>query len=359
MEQSTLEAIDQVSRSAIEILEQMTARRAAAQAGQPQAGTTETTPPLVGQQPTQPGRHPASMQAGTPAAQHPQPQAALDAELLPQAQEPQPPPMLPSWPEAVRALPNAVLRTALFGAVAKGARRWIIEEQIAAMDGVEVSYSGQRLDQGDLDVWSTVLHVARRQALGTQCRATSYGLLKLMGKSDCGKNRATLEARVVRLVANAVKIRQGRYKYIGQLIAGASKDEITQEWVIELNPKLAQLFDADQFTQVEWAIRRALARQPMAQWLHAFYSSHAQPYPMREETLLKLSGSTDANLFSGRQTLRKALDAVVEACAAHGEAWAYEISDGLVRIEKRASGPQRRHLARQAKKAPRLPRKPG
>ena len=81
---------------------------------------------------------------------------------------------LPLWPEPVRAVPNGFLRSALFGAIAKGKRRYIDGEQLAALDGIEIRYTGQRLDQGDLDVWESVLHAVRLQELGSQCRLTSY-----------------------------------------------------------------------------------------------------------------------------------------------------------------------------------------
>jgi hypothetical protein len=257
---------------------------------------------------------------------------------------------LPLWPEPVRAAPNGFLRSALFGAIKKGPRRYMEKELIAAVDGVEIRYTGQRLDQGDLDVWESVLHAVRLQELGSECRLTSYALLKLMGKTDTGKNRATLHTRLTRLVANALEVKQGRYSYMGSLIAGAAKDEDTQEWVIELNPKLRPLFAADQFTQIEWAVRHALDGQPLAQWLHSFYASHAKPYPMKAETLLKLSGSENASPTSGRQKLRKALDAVTEASAAHGEGFSYDVRGDLVHVEKQAKGPQRRHLAKKAAK---------
>jgi hypothetical protein len=144
---------------------------------------------------------------------------------------------------------------ALVRAIAKGKRRYIDGEQLAALDGIEIRYTGQRLDQGDLDVWESVLHAVRLQELGSQCRLTSYALLKLMGKTDTGKNRAMLHERITRLRANALTVKQGRDTYIGSLINWADKDEETQEWVIELNPKLRPLFAPDQFTQVEWAVR--------------------------------------------------------------------------------------------------------
>ena len=261
---------------------------------------------------------------------------------------------LPIWPEPVRAVPNGFLRSALFGAIAKGKRRYIDGEQLAALDGVEIRYTGQRLDQGDLDVWESVLHAVRLQELGSQCRLTSYALLKLMGLTDTGKNRVTLNKRITRLVASALTVKQGRYTYIGSLIAGAAKDEDTQEWVIELDPRLCPLFAADQFTQIEWAVRHELNGHQLAQWLHGFYASHAKPFPMKVETLHRLCGS-GAELRRYRQTLGDALAAVEAASAAHGEGFGFEIRSDLVHVEKRASGPQRRHLAKLAKK-PRKPR---
>ena len=256
---------------------------------------------------------------------------------------------LPLWPEPVRAVPNGFLRSALFGAIAKGRRRYINGEDLAAVDGVTIRYKGERLDQGDLDVWESVLHAVRLQELGSQCRLTSYSLLKLMGKTDTGKNRTTLHNRIERLVANAVTVKQGRYTYIGGLIRFAAKDEETQEWVIELDEKLRPLFAGDQFTQVEWGVRHALDGQQLAQWLHGFYASHAKPFPMKAETLLKLSGGENADPHSGKQKLRKALDAVAEASAAHGEGFSYEIRGDLVHVEKKASGTQRLHLAKKGR----------
>ena len=274
---------------------------------------------------------------------------------LPGAPKPKTVVQLPLWPEPVRAVPNGFLRSALFGAIRKGRWRYLKAEQLAALDGIEIRYTGERLDQGDLDVWESVLHAVRLQELGSQCRVTSYALLKLMGKTDTGKNRATLNKRITRLVASALTVKQGRYSYIGSLIAGAAKDEETQEWVIELDAKLRPLFAADQFTQVEWAVRHKLDGKPLAQWLHGFYASHAAPFPLKIETLHRLCGSEAGEMWKFAQTLRKALDDVAEASAAHGEGFSSDIRGDLVHVEKKAQGAQRRHLAKKASK-PRKPR---
>lgn len=262
---------------------------------------------------------------------------------------------LPLWPQPVRAVPNGFLRSALFGAIAKGRRRYLQGELMASVDGVEIRYSGQRLDQGDLDVWACLLHAVRLQELGSRCRVTSYALLKLTGRSDTGKNRATLQARIERLVATALTVKQGRYSYIGSLIGFAAKDEETQGWVIELDNRLRSLFADDQFTQIEWAVRHDLDGYQLAQWLHGFYASHAKPFPLKVETLHKLCGSEMGRMDHFREKLRKALGALAEASAARGVSFSHEIRGDLVHVEKEASGTQRRHLARKADK-PRMPR---
>ena len=253
---------------------------------------------------------------------------------------------LPSWPEVVRGVPNAALRSALFGAIKKGARAYLERQEIHAQEGIRIVYTGARLDQGDLDVWETVLHIARVQALGDECRVTAYQLLKTLGKTDTGINRDTLERRLSRMKATGVDVDTGRYSYEGSLIDEVFRDKETRQYVIRLNPKLSALFAADQFTQVDWTVRHALDGKPLAQWLHGYYASHAKPYPVNVATLLKLSGSENEDPSSGRQKLRKALDALANASEANGQLFSHDILGDLVHVQKLASRTQRRHLAK-------------
>ena len=258
---------------------------------------------------------------------------------------------LPLWPDHVRAVPNGFLRSALFGVVAKGKRRFVKTERIASLDGIEIRYTGERLDQSDLDVWETVLHITRVQALGKHCRVTSYCLLKLMGKTDSGKNRETLHARITRLRAGAIEIKQGRYIFIGGLLDEARKDEVTQEWLITVNPRLRDLYSPDQFTMVDWTVRNALDGHQLAQWLHGFYASHARPFPIKVETLHMLCGSQAGMLSDFKKKLRKALDAVVETSNAHCSQFHYELYGELLHVTKKPSRTQFRHLVRRGKVA--------
>jgi len=252
---------------------------------------------------------------------------------------------LPPWPEATRGVPNPVLRSALFGAIKKGPRRYLEREQIAALEGINMYYTGQRLDQGDLDLWMNVLHVARCQAMGEQCQFTAYAMLKLLGKTDTGSNRATLYKRLMRLKANALEVQLGRYSYAGSLIADVYRDTETHEYVLVLNPKLQPLFARDQFTQVDWDVRHALNGKPLAQWLHGYYASHAKQYPISIATIHRLCGSESLLLSDFKKDLKKALCAVQEAGEAHDQPFSSDIKGHLVYVEKMGSGSQRRHVA--------------
>jgi len=257
---------------------------------------------------------------------------------------------LPFWPEAVRAVPNGMLRSALFGAIRRGARRYMERERIAALEGIEIFYTGQRLDQGDLDIWEMILHIARLQNLGNECRTTAYQLLKATGKADTGGNREVLHIRLMRLKATSVEIEQGRYGYAGSLIDEVYRDKETREYVFRINPKLRTLFEGDQFTLVDWAIRRELDGKPLAQWLHGFYASHAKPYPVSIAKLHELTGSEAGVLSDFKKDLRRALEAVVEASKVHHQPFSYELHDDTIHADKMPSRAQRRHLAKKTPK---------
>jgi len=258
---------------------------------------------------------------------------------------------LPTWPDEARGVPNIALRSALFGAVRRGPRRYLKSERMASVEGMEILYTGERLDQGDLDVWEAVLHFIRQQELGRECRFTAYAMLKMLGKADTVRNREILHQRLLRLRANAVEVRCGRFIYIGGLIDEAFKDEKTHEYVVVANPRIKVLFERDQFTLVDWAVRLELAGHPLAQWLHGFYASHAKPYAYSVAKLHELCGSEAADLSDWKtKELRKSLDLVCTACEKHGQTFRSEIRDDLVHVVRQPSKSQRKHLAGRARK---------
>ena len=256
---------------------------------------------------------------------------------------------LPSSSESVRPIPNVILRSALFGAIAKGPRPYLERVKIDSLGGIDMVYTGALLDQGDLDVWGAVLHLALTQDLGAECKFTAYRLLKLLGKTDTGNNRKNLDKCISRLKATALQIGVGRYSYEGSLIHEVyrGQDERSKRiYVIRLNSKLHVLFNGSQYTKVNWSVRQALHGKPIAQWMHGFYSSHARSYDFKVETLHQLCGSCARSLSDFRKDLRRSLEYVVCASAAEGQPFSYIFKGNLVQVNTTPSASQQRHLAK-------------
>lgn len=256
---------------------------------------------------------------------------------------------LPLWPQATRGVPNCILRSALFSISENGPRQALHSAKIETPNGTEMYFSGEQLDQGDLDVWLAILHTLRMEALGDQHRRCASQILKTLGKADTGGNRKVLTSRLNRLASAHVCVQVDKHGFKGNLLDGVIKDATTKEWIFCLNPQLLAIFSHDQFTQIQWEIREELSGKPLAQWLFGYYSSHAKPYPVKIQTLLKMSGSKNNNITSGRQMLRKALNELVAASTKFDHLFQFSVKDDLVFVKKSGSAAQQRHLAKNRK----------
>lgn len=273
------------------------------------------------------------------------------------------PAQLPFWPEAVRGVPNGILRSALFGAIKRGKRRYVEREVFASVQGIDILYTGPRLDQSDLDVWQGALHLARLAPLGNRIEFTEKSFLRLIGRGGEGgvnigkSDRDWLKNALARLSANTVEIKQGPYAYAGSLVDEYFRDEASGRYVLVLNPRMKVMFGREGWTQIDWSLREALRGHPLAQWLHGFYSTHACPFPLKVETLHKLCGSemgeaavNDADRSKAMSGWRDdrlipALDVLMAACLQVGQAFSWEITNGdLVNVSRDPSQSQRKHL---------------
>ncbi len=252
---------------------------------------------------------------------------------------------LPVWPDSVRGLPNTVLRSALFGAIKRGPRNFQQGREVATIQGVKILFTGPQLDQADLDVWMQCLHLARTEGVGCRIEFSFHGFLKSIGRANGGKNSEWLLNAFRRLTASVVEITDGKNTYLGPLIHHAKRNEETGYYAIEINPAINALFSDTGWTQVEFDQRMALKRQPLAQWLHGFYSTHAKPYPMKVSTLHELCGSETQQMKHFRSELKKALTKLNELSG-----WEWQIdSKDLVHIKKTPSASQQRHLIKKGK----------
>jgi hypothetical protein len=270
----------------------------------------------------------AREQAGEREEMPKQPDAPKTAEVV----------QLPFWPDPARGVPNSALRGALFAAVKT--RRYMEGELLAVQQGLQIRFTGMQLSQSDLDVWEQALHLARQHPLSTRCEFTAHGFLKALGWAKGKKDHERLKGVFRRLAACAVEITHNRLTYGGSLLE-FYRDEDTDRYRLEINPKIKALYDAG-FTQIDWQQRQALRRKPLAQWLHGFLASHAEPFPLKVESLMQWSGSGTREVWKFKQNLKTALDEL----KAIGTITTYEFSGDLVTIYRIPSRSQRKHLTR-------------
>lgn len=228
------------------------------------------------------------------------------------------PVQLPLWAESRRGLPNALARCALFTARGKYEPREVFKTKLlASLDGVRIYFNGEELRQDDQDVFLQLVHMARDEDLGKTCVITGYSVLSALDWGSGGLSYQRLKECVIRLRSGLViverlaksdpsKIEEDE-GFTGNLIKVF--DWHGETWSLALDPRLVRLFGAKDHTWIVWEQRKKL--NPLAKWLHSFYSTHDDPFAYSVERLRELCGSTVAELKHFRAKLKKALDELV------------------------------------------------
>ncbi|HGJ5864324.1 MAG TPA: plasmid replication initiator TrfA [Arsenophonus nasoniae] len=202
-------------------------------------------------------------------------------------------------------VPNSILRSSLFGIVKKGSRKFEKNVLKASFKGYTVKYTGEQLDQSDLDVWLECLQRCQPTPLGYTVRFSAHNFLQSIGRNTGKTDHEWLKSVFQRLRVNDVEISDGKYTYAGSLIFEQYRDEETGVNCLVLNPKIVACFGKDRWTGFTKEIRLKLKGKSLTQWLHAFYSSHSKPLPIKIITLKELCGSTTTKDF--KQKIKKSL----------------------------------------------------
>jgi hypothetical protein len=242
----------------------------------------------------------------------------------------------PLWPDEKRGTPNSFLRSALFAAVQSKDRVYLEEAILFSQQGISIKFTGKQLNQEDLDVWEAISHLARQHPLGNECSFTAYSILKALNLPLGGCQHQRLHSAIIRLTACAVEIRHEGRVYFGSLIESGVKDEVTSHYTISINKKLNRLFGDNGWTAIDWQQRLLLRRKPLAQALHAYFSSHERPYPVKLATLQELTGSQNKQQSDFKRKVKTALEALI----AIGFLASYLIEEDLVTVKCLQKGPR-------------------
>lgn len=263
--------------------------------------------------PTQPAAAPASHPGTSPMIESPASRADTPRSAT----------VLPWWPKEVRGVPNPIIRSSLFGVVKRGRREYLERVRLPTIGATEILYTGGRLDQADLDAWMGILELFKGQDIAMKLGRVTVPIrefLRIIGREAGGSGMQWIMRVMSRLSATDIQIKDGDYTYGGSLVVRYARDEHTGQLMIEVDPKLVALFQATKWSHIDWEERQALGQDHLAKWLHAFYSSHAEAYPIKVRTLQKWSGASTEELWKFRQQLREAMTRVAQVTG-----WAWEI----------------------------------
>ena len=241
---------------------------------------------------------------------------------------------LPDIFEDKRVVPNSFLRGALFGVVKKGKRAIVKDEKIFSMSHYDISFSGEYLDQNDLELWDSLIYLAKNKMVDYELRITLYELRKFMGYTQTRRVYDTIIIRAKRLKFAMLEIKKDSINYWGSLIDDVlidSKDD--GKLVIKFNKKLVTLFSDKDYTIISVDIRKKIGENQLARWLYNFYESHQEPLPFTIEFLKNLCRS-EANIYKFKSMLKDALELVRNGHHSVGRNFEYEIKGEILHIKK-------------------------
>jgi len=244
-------------------------------------------------------------------------------------------------------VPSPLLWGALFAALPRGARPLLKNAQLGQSGHLILHYTGERLGQDDLDVFLALLRLSQDQhqdnnhgaQLGVVVRLSGGAILRMLGVTDTGGSaraeggagsRDRLEASLRRLTEAYIELRGVRGEVLmGHLVAGARRGRNGDDWQVTLAYELAPAFYRG-LAGVDLRVRRTLRGKPLAQWLHAWLSSHkGEPRQHGLETLRRLSGSA-ASAPKFRQMLERSLGALNDVLGEVGLGLKWSIRNGVL-----------------------------
>jgi len=246
------------------------------------------------------------------------------------------PKYLPEWPDGQRAMPNEILRSALFNCRNRNLPRVFMKEvEIALIGDGQVIYRGEELRQDDELVWMHLMHLIKKLPLGECVEFTPYSFIKALGWPIKGQNYERLRTCLSRMQATALRIQSKRLhcfisvSLIQKFMSKNDQNENLSRWQVWVGKEMQLLFDEEFLTRVTWETRRSLP-DGIASKLFGYWASHRKPYPVKIETLLKLCGSgMKAKHFKAE--LKKALELLREV----GFLEAWEFKNELVVVTRR------------------------
>jgi len=245
---------------------------------------------------------------------------------------------LPFWPGEVRCAPNEFLRSALFNARNRNQPRRYLDGVVLAMLGKgRITYRGEELRQDDCTVWLQLVKFAAEIPLGEYVEFTPHAFCKAVGWTPTGDAYAHLRKCLSRLQATSLAFYAERTQITISLSMipefcwqdlGTGKP--LSRYKVKLASQLAELFKGHHYTYVTWSQRNRLP-EGLATWLHGYFSSHREPFPLKIADIQRVADLTIQRPDNLRTAITRSLNALVKV----GLIESWRIADERVTVVRR------------------------
>lgn len=206
--------------------------------------------------------------------------------------------------------PNVLLRSNLFRATdLSNPCVFLKNEKLVTHGATPITYTGEILNQFDLDVWLNVLKriSENRGVFGNLTITSESQMLLALGRSKSGKSIEHLRSSFKKLVTATITIQKtNSLNYTGHLINEYWQDVATNKYICNISDEIVELFYPGSWSLIDNKIRSKIRRYPLSAWLHAFYTTHqSSKIPISILNIALLSGSLNQNSHSFKQNLLK------------------------------------------------------
>ena len=224
--------------------------------------------------------------------------------------------VLPFFDDENRGVPNPFIRSGLFRVGQEKARVYNPDRMIASQSNYKITATGEELYQDDLTVWMSLLCMVKDKPLAEVVGFSGYQILSDIGWSKNVDGYTRVRESIKRLKATVIEVAtaDGSRAYAGSLLRdyGFVQEDGDTGWWVRFEPQMAKLLMSDTTTLLEWEVRKKIgSRGSLCQWLHAYYSSHKIPHPLKIQTIWEWCGSTTKHMPSFRRNVGAALAKLV------------------------------------------------
>lgn len=231
------------------------------------------------------------------------------------------PGVLPYTPQGKRILANDLIRSSLFTASNHNLPRdFLKDKSVYCYGNTEILYRGEELRQDDSDVFMLLIyglsHFEKVITEDCSIEFMPYTFIKQLGWPQRPHYKDKLKDCLSRLNATALSITNTQIKeglsvsLVRKFSFQDDEGDQLKYWKVWLEKEISQIFKKNCYSKISWDQRVQLG--PLAKWLHAFYSSHAEPYALNVDTLYSLCGSKAKSIKHFKSDLKRNLSDLVQ-----------------------------------------------